>query len=295
MHAPPAPCLGFLCLSLLTLLPPGVMTRAGSKAYITTKALNEFDPAISGVNWRLKLESQRAAVLANELKNNRNKLARSVSLAPSLSCSPHSRALSLSRPRALALTCSLACVPTLSRGASKRERASSSRLLESLLARDRIRLEHLDANSHKAAGALFRTGGHARRCWRAPTTSRWATCRACMPRTTSSTSCSATSTTALKISPSRSTSRSPASPRAPLVSRLPARPSSRLPARPSSRFPARPSSRLHSRLPSRLPSRLCLSQPLPSFSPPPCLAPLRHPALRPPLPFFSPSWSLSHL
>jgi len=51
-------------------------TKDGSKAYITTKALNEFDPAISGVNWRLKLESQRAAVLANELKNNRNKLAR---------------------------------------------------------------------------------------------------------------------------------------------------------------------------------------------------------------------------
>ena len=46
------------------------------QAYITTKALNEFDPAISGVNWRQKLESQRAAVLANELKNNRNKLAR---------------------------------------------------------------------------------------------------------------------------------------------------------------------------------------------------------------------------
>jgi len=51
-------------------------TKGGGKAYITTKALNEFDPAISGVNWRLKLESQRAAVLANELKNNRNKLAR---------------------------------------------------------------------------------------------------------------------------------------------------------------------------------------------------------------------------
>jgi len=51
-------------------------TKDGSKAFITTKALNEFDPAISGVNWRQKLESQRAAVLATELKNNRNKLAR---------------------------------------------------------------------------------------------------------------------------------------------------------------------------------------------------------------------------
>jgi hypothetical protein len=55
-------------------------TKDGGRAYITTKALNEFDPAISGVNWRQKLESQRAAVLANELKNNRNKLAR---------CPPH--------------------------------------------------------------------------------------------------------------------------------------------------------------------------------------------------------------
>ena len=31
---------------------------------------------MSGIDWRQKLESQRAAVLANELKNNRNKLAR---------------------------------------------------------------------------------------------------------------------------------------------------------------------------------------------------------------------------
>jgi translation initiation factor 3 subunit D len=31
---------------------------------------------VSGIDWRQKLESQRAAVLANELKNNRNKLAR---------------------------------------------------------------------------------------------------------------------------------------------------------------------------------------------------------------------------
>ena len=51
-------------------------THTHTQAFITTKALNEFDPAISGVNWRQKLESQRAAVLATELKNNRNKLAR---------------------------------------------------------------------------------------------------------------------------------------------------------------------------------------------------------------------------
>ena len=38
--------------------------------------MNEFDSKVSGIEWRQKLESQRAAVLANELKNNRNKLAR---------------------------------------------------------------------------------------------------------------------------------------------------------------------------------------------------------------------------
>lgn len=51
-------------------------TRDDSLAYITIKALNEFDSKISGIDWRQKLESQKAAVLANELKNNRNKLAR---------------------------------------------------------------------------------------------------------------------------------------------------------------------------------------------------------------------------
>ncbi len=50
--------------------------KDGSRAFMTIQALNEFDPAVSGVNWRQKLDSQRAAVLANELKNNRNKLAR---------------------------------------------------------------------------------------------------------------------------------------------------------------------------------------------------------------------------
>lgn len=51
-------------------------TKDGSTAFITAKALNEFDAKVSGIDWRQKLESQRAAVLANELKNNRNKLAR---------------------------------------------------------------------------------------------------------------------------------------------------------------------------------------------------------------------------
>ncbi len=39
-------------------------------------ALNEFDPKWSGVDWRQKLENQRGAVLATELKNNAAKMAR---------------------------------------------------------------------------------------------------------------------------------------------------------------------------------------------------------------------------
>lgn len=39
-------------------------------------ALNEFDPKWSGVDWRQKLDNQRGAVLATELKNNAAKMAR---------------------------------------------------------------------------------------------------------------------------------------------------------------------------------------------------------------------------
>ncbi|CAF1731875.1 BnaCnng36550D [Brassica napus] len=46
------------------------------KSFLTLNALNEFDPKYSGVDWRQKLETQRGAVLANELKNNGNKLAK---------------------------------------------------------------------------------------------------------------------------------------------------------------------------------------------------------------------------
>uniref|UniRef100_A0A7S0YIB3 Eukaryotic translation initiation factor 3 subunit D n=1 Tax=Hemiselmis tepida TaxID=464990 RepID=A0A7S0YIB3_9CRYP len=53
-----------------------MQTRDDKLAYLTVKALNEFDSKLSGVDWRQKLESQRAAVIANELKNNRNKLTR---------------------------------------------------------------------------------------------------------------------------------------------------------------------------------------------------------------------------
>jgi translation initiation factor 3 subunit D len=46
------------------------------RSFLTVNALNEFDPKYSGVDWRQKLETQRGAVLATELKNNANKLAK---------------------------------------------------------------------------------------------------------------------------------------------------------------------------------------------------------------------------
>ncbi|KAF5179525.1 Eukaryotic translation initiation factor 3 subunit d [Thalictrum thalictroides] len=48
----------------------------GEQSFMTLNALNEFDPKYSGVDWRKKLETQRGAVLATELKNNANKLAK---------------------------------------------------------------------------------------------------------------------------------------------------------------------------------------------------------------------------
>ncbi|KAE8659039.1 DNAse I-like superfamily protein isoform 2 [Hibiscus syriacus] len=45
-------------------------------SFLTLNALNEFDPKYSGVDWRQKLETQRGAALATELKNNANKLAK---------------------------------------------------------------------------------------------------------------------------------------------------------------------------------------------------------------------------
>ncbi|KAJ1527670.1 hypothetical protein ONE63_007630 [Megalurothrips usitatus] len=49
----------------------------GETQFITIKALNEWDSKLSGgVEWRQKLDSQRGAVLANELRNNACKLAK---------------------------------------------------------------------------------------------------------------------------------------------------------------------------------------------------------------------------
>ncbi|CAO1421918.1 unnamed protein product [Diamesa serratosioi] len=49
----------------------------GDTQFITIKALNEWDSKVAnGVDWRQKLDTQRGAVLANELRNNANKLAK---------------------------------------------------------------------------------------------------------------------------------------------------------------------------------------------------------------------------
>ncbi|CAK0760799.1 hypothetical protein CVIRNUC_002801 [Coccomyxa viridis] len=54
----------------------GVMNYKGQDQLLSIKALNEFDPKHTGVDWRQKMENQRGAVLATELKNNANKLAK---------------------------------------------------------------------------------------------------------------------------------------------------------------------------------------------------------------------------
>eukprot|EP00262_Sarcandra_glabra_P013678 TRINITY_DN385_c0_g1_i2.p1 TRINITY_DN385_c0_g1~~TRINITY_DN385_c0_g1_i2.p1 ORF type:complete len:569 (+),score=73.32 TRINITY_DN385_c0_g1_i2:198-1904(+) len=53
-----------------------VSEAKGQRSFLTLNALNEFDSKYSGVDWRQKLETQRGAVLATELKNNANKLAK---------------------------------------------------------------------------------------------------------------------------------------------------------------------------------------------------------------------------
>lgn len=55
----------------------GYTQHKGERLYLQLKALNEFDSKQSGnIDWRQKLEQQTGAVLANEMKNNSNKLVR---------------------------------------------------------------------------------------------------------------------------------------------------------------------------------------------------------------------------
>lgn len=54
-----------------------ILTPSGETSFINVKALNEWDSRFcNGVDWRRKLDSQRGAVLATELKNNSCKLAK---------------------------------------------------------------------------------------------------------------------------------------------------------------------------------------------------------------------------
>ncbi|KAF9390130.1 hypothetical protein CPB97_009836 [Podila verticillata] len=57
-----------------------IKSAQGEDSYITVKALNEFDTRAQGaggaMEWRQKLDSQRGAVVATEMKNNSCKLAR---------------------------------------------------------------------------------------------------------------------------------------------------------------------------------------------------------------------------
>lgn len=54
-----------------------LQSPTGDLQYLSIKALNEWDSkAANGVEWRQKLDTQRGAVLANELRNNACKLAK---------------------------------------------------------------------------------------------------------------------------------------------------------------------------------------------------------------------------
>ena len=54
-----------------------IKTSGGDDQFITIKALNEFDSkSHSAIDWRSKLDAQRGAVVATEMKNNSCKLAR---------------------------------------------------------------------------------------------------------------------------------------------------------------------------------------------------------------------------
>lgn len=48
--------------------------KDGEQKYLTINALNEYDPKLSGIDWRTKLDNQPGAVFANELKVNACKL-----------------------------------------------------------------------------------------------------------------------------------------------------------------------------------------------------------------------------
>jgi len=54
----------------------GVLEEQQKVKFCSIRALNEYDPKVTGVDWRQSLTTQRGAVLANELKNNSHKLSK---------------------------------------------------------------------------------------------------------------------------------------------------------------------------------------------------------------------------
>ncbi|DAZ96637.1 TPA: hypothetical protein N0F65_005816 [Lagenidium giganteum] len=55
----------------------GLSLKKDTEQYVAAFALNEYDPKLAGnIEWRKKIDSQRGAILANELKNNSCKLAK---------------------------------------------------------------------------------------------------------------------------------------------------------------------------------------------------------------------------
>jgi len=53
-----------------------ITPKNDEKQFLNIKTLNEFDPRVSKIDWRQKLDSQIGSVLATELKNNSNKMAK---------------------------------------------------------------------------------------------------------------------------------------------------------------------------------------------------------------------------
>jgi len=54
----------------------GALEEQQKVKFCSIRALNEYDPKVTGVDWRQSLTTQRGAVLANELKNNSHKLSK---------------------------------------------------------------------------------------------------------------------------------------------------------------------------------------------------------------------------
>ena len=87
LASPPLPCWLTGLLSPTWQLDAVMKGKQNEDLLLRLYALNESDAKMSGgIDWRQKLESQRGAVLANELKNNSNKLAKWTIQATTVKC-----------------------------------------------------------------------------------------------------------------------------------------------------------------------------------------------------------------